>query len=245
MKRFYILILGLLVLMPAQAIEIDYSNDSKVAAGLKLGMSTRPTLDVEIEASFRPFRYVGVNASVLMITPFNSRKNFIDSIPLNNDIYSEMENYKEGGYKVVAKAGLQFTTPAVMLSKNEMGLSLRVSPGISIPIPTNKSMLIYNYKIYKLADFWDEDESLEENEHFYIYDSKVDVKNSGAKFCYWYVRSELVLEFEEQWEFLIGYTYSNLDLYGGSRSIKVNDTPLVIGDKKPHHTISLGLTYKF
>ncbi len=231
-----------LALFSAWAIELDYSNDSKVAAGLKLGMSTRPTLDIEIGASFRPFRYVGANASVLIITPFNSRKNFIDSIPLNGVIYSEMNNYKEGGYGVAAKAGLQFTTPAVMLSKNEMGLSLRVSPGITIPIPTNKSMLIYNYQ---RVDILDVDESLEENEYYSIYDSKEDFKNSGAKFCYWYVRSELVLEFEEQWEFTMGYTYSNFDLYGGSRNIKVNDTPLVISDKKKHHTISLGLTFKF
>ena len=240
MKRLIFSILSVLVLVSAYAIDIDYSNDSKVAADLKFGMSTRPTLDIEIGASFRPFRYVGANASVLIITPFNSRKNFIDSIPLNGDIYSEMDNYKEGGYGVAAKVGLQFTTPAVMLSKNEMGLSFRVSPGITIPIPTNKSMVIN--KFIRYIDFNEDENRIEQSD---IFDSKEDVKNSGAKFCYWYVRSELVLEFEEQWEFCMGYTYSNFDLYGGSRNIKVNDKPLVISDKKLHHTISLGLTFKF
>ena len=240
MKRLIFSILSVLVLVSAYAIDIDYSNDSKVAADLKVGMSTRPTLDIEIGASFRPFRYVGANASVLIITPFNSRKNFIDSIPLNGDIYSEMDNYKEGGYGVAAKVGLQFTTPAVMLSKNEMGLSFRVSPGITIPIPTNKSMVIN--KFIRYIDFNEDENRIEQSD---IFDSKEDVKNSGAKFCYWYVRSELVLEFEEQWEFCMGYTYSNFDLYGGSRNIKVNDKPLVISDKKLHHTISLGLTFKF
>jgi len=242
MRRFAFSILLGLVLFSANALEVDFSNDSKIAAGVKLGMSTRPTLDIEIGASYRPFRYVGVDASLTMITPFNSKKNFIDSIPLNGDIYSEINNYKEGGYGFIAKAGLQFTTPAIMLSKNEMGLSLRVSPGITIPIPTNKTMLIYNYKP---VEFVFENEDISINEQYYSYDSKVDVKNSGGKFCYWYVRSELVLEYEEQWEFCMGYTYSNFDLYGGSRNIKVNDTPLVISDKKLHHTISLGITYKF
>lgn len=242
MRRLIFSILSGLVLLSASAIDIDYSNDSKIAAEVKLGMSTRPTLDVEIGASFRPFRYLGVNASLTYITPFNSKKNFIDSIPLNEDIYSEINNYKEGGYSFIAKAGLQFTTPAVMLSKNEMGLSLRVSPGITIPIPTNKSMAIYHFKRY---NDYIEDENESESYQYYIYDSREDVKNSGAKFCYWYVRSELVLEFEEQWEFTMGYTYSNFDHYGGSRNIKVNDKPLVISDKKLHHTISLGLTFKF
>jgi len=241
MKRFIFSILSGLILVSAYAIDIDYSNDSKVAAELRIGMSTRPTLDVEIGASFRPFRYLGVNASLTYITPFNSRKNFIDSIPLYGDIYSSIDNYKEGGYNFIAKAGLQFTTPAVMLSKNEMGLSLRVSPGITIPIPTNKSMSISHFKRYE-DELLDE---LDEGKHYYIFDSKEDVKNSGAKFCYWYVRSELVLEFEEQWEFTMGYTYSNFDLYGGCRNIKVNDNPLVILDKKLHHTISLGLNFKF
>ena len=225
-------------MLSACALEIDYSNDSKVAAGIKIGSSTHPSLDIEIGASYRPFRYIGVNASFTYITPFKSRKDFIDNIPPKGEIYSKINNYKDGCYGFAAKAGLQFTTPAVMVSKNEMGVSLRVSPGITIPIPTNKTIAITNTERIIIED--------DQGEHeYYIYHSKNDVTNSGAKFCYWYVRSELVLEFEEQWEFCVGYTYSNIDLYGGSRNIEVNNTHLVISDKKIHHTISLGLTYKF
>ena len=222
-------------------LDFDNSNVHKIGAGLRLGMSTRPTLDIELDVSYHPLRYVGANASLLLITPFKSKKNTISSIPQGDDlIIYEIDNHKEAAYRMAARAGLEFTTPAVMLSKNEMGLSLRVAPGITIPFPTNKTMTINKSVPLDL-----ENDDTHGEEFVYEKASPEEVKNSGAKFCYWYVRNELVLEFEEQWEFTVGYTFSTLDLYGGSRNIKVNDTPLVINKKSPHHSITLGLTLRF
>lgn len=244
MKRLIFSILLGLALFSARAIDIDYSNDSKVAAGLRLSPSTFPSLDVEITAEYRPFRYMGANAGLLILTPFSNKVN--NNVEFVEDIKYlwEIKSYRDAAYRLAFKAGLQFTTPAIMLSKNEMGLSLRLSPGITIPIPTNESITVSKFEVFTKEDIFG-DEANGSTERVLIFDSEEDIKNSGAKTLYWYARAELVLEFEEQWEFSMGYTYSNLDMYAGSRNIVVHGTPLVKGDKEPMHSFHLGLTYKF
>lgn len=244
MKRLIFSILLGLALFSARAIDIDYSNDSKVAAGLRLSPSTFPSLDVEITAEYRPFRYVGANAGLLILTPFSNKVN--NNVEFVEDIKYlwEIKSYRNAAYRLAFKAGLQFTTPAIMLSKNEMGLSLRLSPGITIPLPTNKSITVNKFEVFTKEDIFG-DEANGSTERVLIFNSEESFKNTGAKTLYWYARAELVLEFEEQWEFSMGYTYSNLDMYAGSRNIVVHGTPLVKGDKEPMHSFHLGLTYKF
>ncbi|MBR6489719.1 MAG: hypothetical protein IKT03_04205 [Muribaculaceae bacterium] len=237
MKKFALLIMTSLALLTAHAVDIDYTNDSKIAAGLKLGMSTSPSFDAEIIIEYRPFRYIGANVGLQFITPFNQRDNVISKSPETENSYWEIDNYKDALYRIVAKAGLQFTTPAVMLTKGEMGLSLRLSPGIIIPTQTNSSVTVNNYQL--------DTDSEVENDNKYTLVSQEECENSGAKFCYWYARAELVLEYEENWEFAVGYTYNTLDLYGGSRNIVVDGTSIVIGKKEHINAFHLGLTYKF
>ena len=251
MKRLIFSILLGLALFSARAIDIDYSNDSKVAAGLRLSPSTFPSLDVEITAEYRPFRYVGANAGLLILTPFSNKINnnveyveYVEGEGEGKKHLWEINSYRDATYRFAFKAGLQFTTPAIMLSKNEMGLSLRLSPGITIPIPTNESITVSKFEVFTKEDIFG-DEANGSTERVLIYNSEEDIKNSGAKTLYWHARAELVLEYEEQWEFSVGYTYSNLDIYGGSRNIVVHSTPLVKGDKEPMHSFHLGLTYKF
>ena len=239
MKKLVLLIFGCMAITPAWSITFDYSNGHNTAIGLKLGMSSVPSLDFEIDGEYRPFRYLGANVGFIYTTSLENKTNKIGSNPSGDVLLWEIDGYKEASYRMAAKAGLQFTTPAIMLSKNEMGLSMRFSPGITIPIPTNKVVTINNYQLV----YEGEDETIDNLQIKLI--SKEDYKNSGAKFCYWHARVELVLEYEEQWEFSLGYTYSNLDLYGGSRSIEVHGSPLVIGKKEPMHCFNLGMTFKF
>ena len=246
MRKLIISILFSLALFNAWALDIDFTNDSKVAAGIRLGSSTFPSLDVEITGEYRPFRYVGANAGLIILTPFSNKINnnvefFGDE---GNKYLWEIKNYRDAAYRFAFKAGLQFTTPAIMLSKNEMGLSLRLSPGITIPLPTNETITVSKFDVFTTEDI-NGDKSNSSTKRELIFNSEEDFKNSGAKTLYWHARAELVLEFEEQWEFSVGYTYSNLDIYGGSRNIAVYGTPLVKGEKEPMHSFHLGLTYKF
>ncbi len=237
MKRLFFTCLTLLTLLSAHAIDIDYSNNGTIAAGIRLGASLYPSFDAEIDIEYRPMRYVGANVGLLLMMPINRSSDVVKELPAVDQTTKTIKDYKDATYQTAVKAGLQFTTPAVMLSKGEMGLSLRLSPGIVMPFPTNKTVTIINTKTETLIvddiDFSTTDTS-EEN-----------FSNSGAKFCYWYGRAELVLEYEDNWEFTIGYTHSNFDLYGGSRNIVINDTPIVVADKKKMHNFMLGLTYKF
>ena len=220
MRRLITGILLSLSLFNAWALEIDYSNDSKVAAGIRLGSSTFPTLDVEILGEYRPFRYVGANAGVIIITPFSNKVN-------SNVEFVEIEDEEERKHLWEIKS------------------SLRLSPGITIPLPTNETVTVRKSDIFTKEDIYGDDADDVTTERVVVFNSEEDFKNSGAKALYWYARAELVIEYEEQWEFAVGYTYSNLDLYGGSRSIVVHDTPLVKGEKEPMHSFHLGLTYKF
>ena len=227
----------LLALISAHAIDIDCSNNGTLAAGIRLGASLYPSFDAEIDLEYRPFRYIGANVGLMLIMPINRSEDVVKELPVIDDVTKELKNYKETSYGTAVRAGILFTTPAVMLSKGEMGLSLRFSPGIIMPFPTNKRVKVLNTET--ITDVY---EGIE-----YSYTKKSDeyFDNSGAKFCYWYGRAELVLEYEENWEFTLGYTYSNFDLYGGSRNIEINGAPIVVADKKPLQNIILGLTYKF
>lgn len=241
MKKLILTSIALMAMLSSHAIDIDYSNDGKIAAGLRLGSSLSPSIDAEIDLEYRPFRYVGANVGFMFITPFNYSDNIVKDLPIIESDYKEIKNNNDCLYRTAVKAGLQFTTPAVMLTKGEMGLSLRLSPGIIMPFPTNKRVKVLLGEDIELPD----DEEYEvEQETILLYGEEYH-DNSGAKFCYWYGRAELVLEYEENWEFTIGYTYSNFDIYGGSRNIIIHDTPIVIGKKENFQSISLGLTYKF
>lgn len=241
MKRLFFTCMALLAILSCHAIDIDYSNNGKIAAGLKLGASLYPSFDVEIGLEYRPLRYVGANVGLLLIMPINRRGDVVEELPMINSEYREIKSYQECFYRTAVRAGLQFTTPAVMLTEGEMGLSLRFSGGIIMPFPTNKRVKVLHGQ--EIEIIYDEEYEVEQENYFI--DSEEYFDNSGAKFCYWYGRAEMVLEYEENWEFSIGYTHSNFDLYGGSRNIVINDTPIITADKKPMHNFMLGLTYKF
>ncbi|MBR2147431.1 MAG: hypothetical protein IJ925_08465 [Muribaculaceae bacterium] len=246
MKRIAILTICILTLMPVAAIELDYSNDHKVAAGLRMGMSMLPSLDFEITGEYRPLRYVGVNVGLLYTTPFINQTNVSANYIDNEHLVWEIKSYRNACYRIAGRAGVQFTTPAIMLSHNEMGLSFRISPGITIPIPTNKGITVSNYEVYKKSEIF-EDADENDTQNIKIFNSTEDFENSGGKFLYWHTRAEMVIEYEEQWEFMVGYCYSDFDVYGGSRKIEIHGTPLVKEDKKPKpmHSFQLGFTYKF
>lgn len=238
MKRLLLFIIGCMAILSSHAIDIDYSNNGMFAAGIKLGASFYPSFDAEINLEYRPFRYIGANVGLLLIMPINRSDDVVKKLPVVDNVAKELKNNSDASYGTAVRAGVQFTTPAVMLSKGEMGLSLRLSPGILMPFPTNKRVKTLNTKTETVVI--DEDYSFEttdQSEEFF--------DNSGAKFCYWYGRAEMVLEYEENWEFTVSYTYSNFDLYGGSRNIKINGTPIVVADKKNMQSFMLGLTYKF
>lgn len=239
MKKLLLLTISYLALLNCYAIDIDYSNNGKLAAGIRLGASFYPSFDAEIDVEYRPFRFLGAHAGLLLIMPINRRNDIVNELPVIDNTKREITKYKDASYETAVRAGLQFTTPAVMLSKGEMGLSLRLSPGIIMPFPTNKRVktITTRYETIYIEEFnIDFVDSIQEEEYH---------DNSGAKFCYWYGRAELVLECEENWEFTLGYTYSNFDLYGGARNINIAGTKIVVADKKPLQNLMIGLTYKF
>lgn len=237
MKRLILSSLALMAILTSHAIDIDNSNNGMLAAGIRLGSSFYPSFDAEIDLEYRPFRYIGAHAGLLLIMPINRSDDVVKELPIVDETSRKINNYKEASYRTAVRAGLQFTTPAVMLSKGEMGLSLRLSPGIIMPFPTNKRVKIINTTTEYYSDEYTSFEYKDLSEEYF--------DNSGAKFCYWYGRAEMVLEYEENWEFTIGYSYSNFDLYGGARNIEIDGTKLVVADKKPMQSIMIGLTYKF
>jgi len=231
-KRFIFVITALVILTPAKAISFDCSNNSKLNLGLRTGFSLYPSWELEFSAGYRPFRYLGANLSFLYMRSMASDSSSFVLVNEKNKLYSNITNatIKDFSYHYALKAELQFTTPGILLSGNEMSLSLRVSPGLIVPMPTNKTVIVFNEEKY---DEGDEDLAFPEKH------------NKGAKFCAFYVRSDIVLEFEEQWEFTIGYTFNTLDIYGGIRNLSIDGTPIIENEKEKLHTISIGLTYKF
>lgn len=128
------------------------------------------------------------------------------------------------------RAELLFTTPQLKLgSDRECGLALRVSPGIDVPIPVNRTVTV-GYTPHQPGS--------------YEVDYSDQVGNHGGKALYGHCKVAALLTIDRL-ELGTGYEWSNFDVYGGARNISIGGTKLIGSDRKTIHAAFVSLAYKF
>ncbi len=130
------------------------------------------------------------------------------------------------------RAELLFTTPQLKLgSDREYGLALRVSPGIDIPIPVNRTVSV-GYIPHQPGSY---DVSRSESKS---------VTNHDGKALYGHCKVAALLTINRL-EMSAGYEWSNFDVYGNARNISIEGQKLISSDRKQIHAAFVGLGYKF
>ena len=209
----------------AAASDDDLPPSTPWELSLHGALGNRDNWEVEIGGAYRPvkFRYVGLGLSMILTgLTGGGQDNYIYYMG-GKPVWSA-----EGLTRSLAFRGeLQLTTPSLRVGGCE--LALRVSPGVVLALPNNNRV-----DVSPLPDapgVWQVD---------------VDhVKNHGGRCAYASVRALAVLNFDEHWDLMAGYGWSNFDWYGGARNAQVNGVQVQVPGKKPVSNVTIGVSYKF
>ena len=129
------------------------------------------------------------------------------------------------------RPAIQLVTPAFKFGKDkDTGLSLVVSPGLTIPLPVNQEFNI-SY-VPNTPGVW--------------IPQKFDhIKNKGGKSLFYHIKSMLSLDIDQRYVFSLGYIFSNFDLYSGGRNIIVEGKRLSMPRIRFMHSFFLSIGYRF
>ena len=112
----------------------------------------------------------------------------------------------------------------------DYALFLTLSPGLTLPLPANRSFNIDYYP---------------NKEGIWTALRREYVQNKGARTVYYHLRAALSLETDGGLIFSLGYTCSDFDLYGGSRNLTVEGRKLTLPAHKLMHSVSAGIGDRF
>ncbi len=208
----------------AQSNEDSFKHWS---VGLSGALNNYDAWELEPSISYNLVRYAGAGVGILFTKT------------MGNDSYGGYSADKtlrwflsdDLNYSLAIRPEIHLATPAVYLDKDhDLALSLRVSPGLTIPFPTN-----LNHDVEYIP-----------NQTGVTTPVKYDqVKNTGAKACYFHLKTALALEIDVI-TLSLGYNFSNFDLYGGSRNTIVEGEKLKPTTKIQYmHSVFLNLSYSF
>lgn len=223
----YLIILFALMCIPGYS-QSDKEPCKYWTAGLSAALTNYDAWEIEPSIAYHPIRYAGIGVGILYTKTMGkpSYSGYTADQSLIWFIASDDLNYV-----LALRPELRLATPAVYLDKDqELALSLRVSPGLTIPFPANlphNVEYIPNRVGVNTAVAYDR------------------VTNTGAKACYYHLKTAIALEMDEI-TLSLGYNFSNFDLYGGSRNIIVEGKRLKPATGiKYMHSVSVGVSYSF
>ncbi len=118
----------------------------------------------------------------------------------------------------------------ITMEDKDTGLSLVVSPGLTIPLPVNQEFNI-SY-VPNTPGVW--------------IPQKFDhIKNKGGKSLFYHIKSMLSLDIDQRYIFSLGYIFSNFDLYSGGRNFVVEGKRLSMPRIRFMHSFFLSIGYRF
>ncbi|WP_018667290.1 hypothetical protein [Bacteroides gallinarum] len=185
--------------------------------------------EVEPSITYQPIRYIGLTMGLLFCNPIN-QSGFIGESQDKQWYWNAVDD-DNGSYLFALRPSLQFTSPAIWLGADkEYALSFSISPGITMPLPSNREFNIEYFPQKEGA--W----TAFKTEH---------VKNKDATLVYYHLKSALSLEIDDSIILSMGYTLSNFDLYGGSRNIVIEGKKLNPERYRLMHSFFVGIGYRF
>lgn len=179
-------------------------------AELSGALTGQSSWEVEPSVTFLPIDYVGLTAGLVFTSPYPSRS--LGGIAVNKQFRWSETNDNSVSYFFAFRPALRLNSPKLWIGRDkDYALYLSVSPGLTIPLPSDRRFTIDYYPN-------------RQGEWSAI--KREEVKNSGARKLYYHVRTAVSLEMDERIVFSAGYTLSDFDIYGGSRNITVEGSKL-------------------
>lgn len=207
---FSILVFLLLSVVPLYSQDI---NDKRLwQVELNGALTSQSTWEVESSITFLPIDYVGLTAGMVFTSPYPSRS--LGGVAVNNQFRWSETNDNSVSYFFAFRPSLRLNSPKLWIGRDkDYALYLSVSPGLTIPLPSDRRFTIDYYPN-------------QQGEWSAV--KREEVTNSGARKLYYHVRTAVSLEIDERIVFSAGYTFSDFDIYGGSRNITVEGSELTL-----------------
>lgn len=225
----HILILGLCCLMDQIVLKAQTNKQPKFEVALHVGINNSYAWELEPEFFYSPCRYWGIGAG-LAYTGMLGNENY-QGVSADGR-FRWLLDEDHPCYPFSFRPKMRLSTPVFSLgSDRESGFSISLYPGIIVPFPQNPSYAV-NY--------------IPNVDQFVGSPVKVStVKGSGARPLYYLARLQLNYHVERNFYVSLGYTFSDYDLYGGMRQLKIEGKELDLKNKRLMHLCTLGAAYRF
>lgn len=227
--KYRILAVGLLLLIGISVFAQEKEPGKYWKVELLGALTNYSAWEIEPSVTYQPFRYLGVSMGLVFSRPINGSGFAGES--QDKQWYWSAGSEDEGSHFFSIRPSIQVSTPSVWLGKDkDCALYFTFMPGLSIPLPANKSLDVEYYP--PQPGVWTT--------------GKVDrVRNEGASSVFYQFRGALSLEFDESVIVSMGYSFSDYDLYSGTRNIVIEGRQLNPKKQNFMHSFFIGLGFRF
>lgn len=228
-KLIVLLVVALCMSMTMQAQSYESTADSKWKVEFSAGLNNYSAWELEPAVTYRPIPWVGVRFGLLMSDVID--KNYPSGESADGKFWWVSDKDRVGYHNILMRPALVLSTPEIHLGHSgDYGVSLQFSPGLSFPVKKNNQIEINYYP--NVPGMW----GISKYER---------IKNQGGKYTlYKHLSAALAFRIKE-FEIAAGYTWSDLDPFGASRNIRVENKPIQFERNKNTHSVFLRLGYFF
>lgn len=210
-----------------------YSQDIKEKrfwqVELSGALTSQCSWEVEPSVTFQPIDYVGLTAGLVFTSPYPSKS--LGGVTLNKQFRWSETHDNSVSYFLAFRPALRLNSPKLWIGKDkDYALYISVSPGLTIPLPSDRRFTIDYYP--NRPGVW-------------TAIKREEVTNSDARKLYYNVRSAISLEIDERIVFSAGYNFSDFDIYGGSRNITVEGSKLPLPKACLMHSAFVSIGVRF
>ena len=192
-------------------------------------LTNQSAWEVEPSVTFLPIDYVGLTAGLVFTSPYPSKS--LGGVAANKQSRWSETHDNSVSYFLAFRPALRLNSPKLWIGKDkDYALYISVSPGLTIPLPSDRRFTIDYYP--NRPGVW-------------TAIKREEVTNSDARKLYYNVRSAISLEIDERIVFSAGYTFSDFDIYGGSRNITVEGSKLPLPKACLMHSAFVSIGVRF
>ena len=192
-------------------------------------LTSQCSWEVEPSVTFLPIDYVGLTAGLVFTSPYPSKS--LGGVTLNKQFRWSETNDNSVSYFFAFRPALRFNSPKLWVGRDkDYALYISVSPGLTIPLPSDRRFTVDYYP---------------NKQGTWSAIKREEVTNSGARKIYYNVRAALSMEIDERIVISAGYTFSDFDIYGGSRNITVEGSKLPLPKACLMHSAFVSIGVRF
>ncbi|WP_297909231.1 hypothetical protein [uncultured Parabacteroides sp.] len=192
-------------------------------------LNNYPAWEVEPSVTFLPIPYVGITMGLLFCNTID--RGSYTGTSKDGLWFWDSDRDDPGCHFFALRPAIQLVTPAFKFGKDkDTGLSLVISPGLTIPLPVNQEFNI---------------DYIPNSPGVWIPQKFDHIKNKGGKSLFYHIKGMLSLDINRQYILSAGYAFSNFDLYSGGRNLIVEGERLSMPKIRFMHSGFLSIGYRF